>query len=602
MRCILPCALALLLTLACGAEPETPPPPATVVPEPPSPAPPPPVVRAGPLCTYHGVCWAGPLPQGNALHAVRALAADRVVAVGDRGTVLAWNGSTWSFEDTPTRERLLDVAGTAGDLFAVGESGTILHRDAGGSWTAMTSGIEATLRAVVVIAANDVVASGDGALVLHFDGTAWTREALPQGVPADMNVVALARHDATTFALGARTVGDEADRAVLARSDGAWRSLSSIAGDVGAIAVTPDGSLVLSGESARHGDGTTWRVRSFGSDRPLDALWSAAADDVWAGGYDGRLAHWDGRAWHHEQLGGADAALDIDDLDGTSATDLWAVGEHGLIAHRDGAAWTIVSSGTRARLEGVAGLGRDDVWAVGDHVALHWDGHAWSTSGPSDVELEQIAVANGTLFAVGGDGAIRRFAEGTWTSETSSTSAKLEGVWASDGTHAIAVGAEWTQRDGSAWHVVADRPAATGVWGASESSVWAATGEGLAHWDGATWTPDPSTASTPMIGVWGTAENDVWAVGPSGVVLHFDGTRWSPTESDTTQDLLHVWGRSASDVWAVGVHGTLLHWDGTRWRWRDAGTDEVLHSVWGTPDGEVWIVGHGGVVLRMDEP
>jgi len=585
--------------LACGGEASAP--ATTIVVAPPAPpVTPPPPVRAGPLCTYHGVCWASPFPQGNALHAVRALAADRVVAVGDRGTVLAWNAGAWAFEDTPSRERLLDVAGTADALIAVGEHGTILHRESDAHWSAMTSGTEATLHAAVVLEPDDFLCVGDGALALHWDGSAWTRETLPPEVPVDMSLVALTRHGAAVYALGARRLETTEERIVLARDAGGWRVLSSLDRDAGSLCALADGSLVLSGESARHGDGITWRERAFGSDRPLDAIWSAAADDVWAAGFDGRLAHWDGHAWHRDQL---EAELDVDDLDGTAADDLWAVGEHGLIAHRDAAGWTIVSSGPRNHLEGIAGLSADDVWALGDHVSLHYDGHAWSLSGPDDADLEQITASASALWAVGGDGAIRRYASGTWTSEPSGATTKLEGIWAIDDTHAIAVGgSEWSQRDGSAWQPIADRPSATGIWGASPTSAWSVGGGGVARWDGTTWTPVAGTESSAWFGVWGASENDVWAVGSGGHILHFDGTSWSPIESNTTQDLVHVWGRSASDVWAVGLHGTIVHYDGTRWRWRDSGTDELLHSVWGTPGGDTWLVGHGGTVLRVSPP
>jgi hypothetical protein len=372
---------------------------------------------------------------------------------------------------------------------------------------------------------------------------------------------------------------------------------------------------VLSGSSARHGDGKTWQERSFGSDRPLDAIWCARSDDasptaagadassiaanVWAGGYEGRLAHWDGQGWHHEELA---AKLDVDDLDGTSPSDIWAVGAHGLIAHRNATAWTIVSSGATSALEGVAGVARDDVWAVGDHVALHYDGKVWAPAAPpapADVELDALGGSNGVLFAVGSKGAIRRYASGKWTSESSGTTATLEGVWMSDDAHAVAVGGEWTQSDAATkWKRITDRPWATAIWGASASDVWVAGKRGLEHWDGARWSPVGGTDS-PLFAVWGVARDDVWAAGASGKVLHFDGTRWSPVDAGTTQDLLGVWGRSASDVWAVGNHGTLLHWDGAHWRWRDSGTDEVLHAVWGAPGGETWIVGHGGVVLRI---
>jgi hypothetical protein len=543
------------------------------------------------------------LPQGNALHAVRALAADRVIAVGDRGTVLAWDGHAWSLEDTPTRERLLAIeqAGS-GDVFAVGEHGTILRRASGApSWSARASGTQATLRAIAATAANDVLVGGDG-LALHFDGTSWTREALPVAdVPDGTSLVALAQHDGTIDALGSRTLdGGAPQRTILARDASGWHALSTVAADVGSLCDLPDGTLVLSGASARHGDGRTWQERPFGADRPLDALWCPRADDAWAAGYQGRLAHWDGHAWHREELS---TKLDLFDLDGTSPGDVWAVGEHGLIAHRDATAWTIVSSGTTTRLEGVAGLAREDVWAVGDHVALHYDGRSWTPAGPgapADAELDALGGSRSALLAVGSKGAIRRYAGGAWTSEPSGTKATLEGVWASDDAHAVAVGGEWTQSDGAAtWKRVANRPWATAIWGASASDVWAAGERGLEHWDGTQWGPVAGTEATPLFAVWGVSQNDVWAAGASGHFLHYDGARWSPVEAGTTQDLLALWGRSGSDVWAVGQHGTLLHWDGAHWKWRDSGTDERLHGVWGAPGGDVWIVGHGGVVLRM---
>ena len=589
---------ALALVTACDRGRDSPPPVSSISLEPSAPAPAPAAVRPGPLCTYHGACWASPLPQGNALHAVRALAADRVIAVGDRGTVLAWDGRAWSFEDTPTRERLLALAqAPSGELFAVGEHGTILRRASGATWTSMASGTEATLRAIVAVTATDVLAGGDG-LALHFDGTAWTREALPAAeVPDGSSLVALARHEGVVHALGSRTLdGGAPQRTILARDASGWHALSTVAADVGSLCSQPDGNLVLSGSSARHGDGRTWQERPFGADRPLDAIW-CAQPDVWAAGYAGRLAHWDGHGWHHEELG---TKLDVDDLDGTSPSDIWAVGEHGLIAHRDATAWTIVSSGTTSPLEGVSGLARDDVWAVGDHVALHYDGRAWAPGGPADTELDALGGSSSVLFAVGKNGAIRRYASGAWTTESSGTKSTLEGVWASDGAHALAVGGEWTQSDvAKAWRRIADRPWATGVWGASASDVWAAGNRGLEHWDGTRWAPAAGTESTPLFAVWGASRDDVWAAGASGRILHFDGASWLPVDAGTSQDLLGLWGRSASDVWAVGQHGTLLHWEAGHWRWRDSGTDERLHAVWGAPGGETWIVGHGGVVLRI---
>jgi len=55
----------------------------------------------------------------------------------------------------------------------VGESGTILHYD-GSSWTSMESGTTDTLRDVCGSAADDVFAVGDYGTIVHYDGQKWT--------------------------------------------------------------------------------------------------------------------------------------------------------------------------------------------------------------------------------------------------------------------------------------------------------------------------------------------------------------------------------------------------------------------------------------------
>jgi hypothetical protein len=57
-------------------------------------------------------------------------------------------------------------------MYAVGEEGTILHFD-GDSWTKMDSGTKNTLYGVHAAGPNDVYAVG-GSTVLHFDGVQWS--------------------------------------------------------------------------------------------------------------------------------------------------------------------------------------------------------------------------------------------------------------------------------------------------------------------------------------------------------------------------------------------------------------------------------------------
>ena len=84
----------------------------------------------------------------------------------------------WSVVRPPTYQ-VASVWGSSGtDVFAVGDKGTILHYD-GDSWDPMNSGTQAELKGVWGSGAGDVFAAGyigsSGAgVIVHYDGNSWT--------------------------------------------------------------------------------------------------------------------------------------------------------------------------------------------------------------------------------------------------------------------------------------------------------------------------------------------------------------------------------------------------------------------------------------------
>ena len=81
-----------------------------------------------------------------------------------------------------TTQTLYGVWGSGPDnIFAVGDSGTILHYN-GTAWTAMDSGSTSNLKGVWGSALNDVYAVGDSGIILHYNGTAW--RAMDNGMGA----------------------------------------------------------------------------------------------------------------------------------------------------------------------------------------------------------------------------------------------------------------------------------------------------------------------------------------------------------------------------------------------------------------------------------
>jgi hypothetical protein len=119
------------------------------------------------------------VPDGDLL-AVHGLSVDDVMAVGTAGLAARRRvgARTMDVLDTGTTETLRDVwMASATEAFAVGDAGTLLHWD-GTTWTSMTApgdpweGIPLT--GIWGSSATNVFVVGQGGLLLRYDGTAWT--------------------------------------------------------------------------------------------------------------------------------------------------------------------------------------------------------------------------------------------------------------------------------------------------------------------------------------------------------------------------------------------------------------------------------------------
>jgi len=124
-----------------------------------------------PICSVGGWCWSAPTPQGNDLGGVWSTSASDVWSVGDLGTILHWDGATWSSYLGVTDQPLSHVRGSgASDVWAVGAAGTILHWD-GAAWSTSASGTTTELTDVWATATDDAWAVGASGTILHYDGT-----------------------------------------------------------------------------------------------------------------------------------------------------------------------------------------------------------------------------------------------------------------------------------------------------------------------------------------------------------------------------------------------------------------------------------------------
>ena len=128
-----------------------------------------------------GWTWQNPLPQGKSLNGIWGSGANRVFAVGDEGTIIHYDGTTWSTMPSSVLAPLRNVWGSSGtSVFAVGDQGTIVHYD-GTTWSTMASGVTDNLEDIWGSGASDVFAVGSSGVILHYNGANWTPMASSSG-------------------------------------------------------------------------------------------------------------------------------------------------------------------------------------------------------------------------------------------------------------------------------------------------------------------------------------------------------------------------------------------------------------------------------------
>jgi hypothetical protein len=283
-----------------------------------------------------------------------------------------------------------------------------------------------------------------------------------------------------------------------------------------------------------------------------------------------------------------------------------------------------------AELTAVAVLSGTEAWVAGtelDPVTGHtrallgrWDGTlsvlpAAGEDATADIALAGVGVAGDDVWAVGrtgsGDGTVR---------------ARIERYSRTTGSGAVVT----VRSPGLRTELVAvSLLSPTDGWAVGSAGSDTSTRTFIVHWDGYAWiqvpSPSPSPRHNRLNAVAALAPDDVWAVGHSSeaadpeatntLVLHWDGVTWTqePSPSPGVLDVDELLGVAVTreSVWAVGYTGVpdnkpehrqavALRWDrSTTWRvLRPGGTEPTQFSdVTAISDTDVWFAGYAMVHL-----
>jgi hypothetical protein len=159
----------------------------------------------GTVLRFDGATWT-PLATGSTaqVHTVWGNAPDDVWAAGTGGTLLHYDGSAWTPAASGVTSTIHRLWGNdAANIYAVAEgpsSGGLILRYDGAQWGVEHS-TDMPLRAIHGRTADDVFAAGDGGTIVRWDGTAWQAESSGFG---EGLVDIWASPEGDVFAVGAR--------------------------------------------------------------------------------------------------------------------------------------------------------------------------------------------------------------------------------------------------------------------------------------------------------------------------------------------------------------------------------------------------------------
>jgi len=397
------------------------------------------------------------------------------------GTALDGSGVMTSVAMRMPRLAARPVRLVAASLLLAGVAGGVTQFTASAAGAAVrapaTFSISGGLSGVVAISGTNAWAVGSTGsnssaktLILHWNGTTWTRVASPS--PA----------------------GGAALSSVAATSPtSAW-----------AIGSTGNNKTLI-----LHWNGTAWNQvpsPNLASYSVISAITATSPTNAWAVGSVGNnktlILHWNGIAWKQVPSPSLPATY-LTSVAATSASNAWAIGYTGtgtLVLHWNGSTWKRVSSptpgletspvsSTGGTLIGVGTVSAATAWAVGttgdcgcgngDSLILRWNGTAWK-------QVPSPTPAGGRKAG-----------------------AALRNVAATSTNNAWAVGVSGC--------------------GCMPSSYWPF----ILRWNGTAWKQVPSaiqSVNTSLSAVAATSASNAWAVGTTGtgktLIEHWNGTAW----------------------------------------------------------------------------
>jgi len=472
--------------------------------------------------------------------------------------------------------------------WAVGNAGTILHYD-GSSWNQIPSGTTTDIYGISFGPPNGlnpnaglaVGGSAGGSVALAWSGLAWTTAT--SGLSPSAAKLTSVFLESSSEGWAVDDSGGIWHWSGLVGLGGGWSLASSAIYGLKSIfmtSVTEGWAVGVNGVIYHYSSGGWTLSSTVGI--TLNSVFMLTSTEGWAVGNGGRIYHYLSGIWTGP-ISPSSTSNDLRSVFMISQAEGWAVGAAGVILHLLNGIWTLMSpSPTSQNLNSVY-LSGSVGWAVGDLGTVITIGGPVSQGNPA-TSLQSVFLLsqnNGWVAGCSTGGC------------NSGTGEPVMVHWDGLGvTRAI---------------VIAPTIDLYSVFMSSSSNGWSVGGIGaspiILHYTGGSWTQVTAPSSGYILrSVFMTDSNNGWAVGDGGTILHYVGGSWTIASSPTTSALRSVFMVGSSDGCAVGDSGTIVRYQGSSGHWFavPSPTGARLNSVFLLDPSHGWAVGVGGTILHYD--
>ncbi len=225
----------------------------------------------------------------NDLNGVWGSSAGNIFVVGASGTILNYDGRAWSTMNSGTSNNLNDIWGSSiRNIFAVGAGGTILHYN-GTSWSVMTSNTTAELYGIWGSSPDDIWAVGTAYSIMHYNGSTWSSTT---SAMSNNNKSIWGASASQVFMVGK---GGMFPAGYIENYDGnLWNDMGifTFGGLFGIYGISSDNVYAVGGNGTIMHYGNSWSAMTSSTTNTLKGVWGNCSNSVFVVGAGGVILHY----------------------------------------------------------------------------------------------------------------------------------------------------------------------------------------------------------------------------------------------------------------------------------------------------------------------